>query len=170
LKSALKDIEKRRAPWWKLRSDRLIEQLQCPFTTSPDEWSNDILLLDQLVVEGLDTKWLRDSASGLGRGPDPKFASIKLAEECLLGLGLEKSDASEIVAPLKTVRDLRTKLKGHAPGTEAMTIRQRILQEYGSFRKHFLSLCTHCDSTLRRLSEIFAYGGRAKQPSVSNST
>jgi hypothetical protein len=83
LKAALRDFREQRVPWWALRDENLLERLQYPATTSGDEWANDLLLLDQLVVEGLQTKWLKVKALELGRTIDPKFASISLLKECL---------------------------------------------------------------------------------------
>jgi hypothetical protein len=155
LKAAVRDLRKQPIRWWRLRSDKLLEQLQYPATTSPDEWGNDLLLLDQLIVEGLQSKWLRNKASDLGRNPDPKFGSIKLTEECLLGLGLEEREAKGIVAPFKTAQELRTKLKGHAAGGDALRIRKEAVEIYGSFRNHFRALCGHLDESMRRLARVF---------------
>jgi hypothetical protein len=37
-----------------LRSSRTIERVQYPVTEAPEEWASEILLLDQLLVEGLE--------------------------------------------------------------------------------------------------------------------
>jgi len=153
LKAALREFRQQKVPWWDLRSEKLLEQLQYPATTSADEWANDLLLLDQLVVEGLQTRWLKDKAFELGRTLDPKFASIKLTEECLLGLGFAEDKAQKTVAPLKTTRDLRTKVKGHASGGEALKIKLEALKAHGSYRNHFQALCKDCDESIRRIGE-----------------
>jgi hypothetical protein len=88
-------------------------------TASQDEWSDELLRLDQLVVEGFEKKWLRTRAEAQGRKPEVNFASLKLIEECLLGQGFDQSDASSIVAPFRELHELRTKMKGHASGGEA---------------------------------------------------
>ena len=54
------------APWWAHRSERLVERIHYPVTNSVDEWCNEILNLDQLVVEGLKSSWLRRRAEELG--------------------------------------------------------------------------------------------------------
>jgi hypothetical protein len=65
LKHLLLDLKTREVPWWTLRSEKLIEQVHYPVTSSTDEWSNEILLLDQLVVEGFEEKYLRQKAESL---------------------------------------------------------------------------------------------------------
>jgi hypothetical protein len=142
-------------PWWTLRSEKLSEQVHYPVTASPDEWSNEILQLDQLVVEGLETKWLRNKAQLLGRTPDLKFGSIKLIEECLIGLEFAEEDAQRIAAPLRKAHDLRSKLKGHASGKDAISIKQATLAEHGSYKSHFYTLCRECDESIRAIAEAF---------------
>lgn len=153
LKAALREFRQRQAPWWELRSETLLEQLQYPATASADEWSNDLLLLDQLVVEGFQAGWLKDKARELGRTLDPQFASIKIIQECLLGLGFAEDEADKAVAPLKTAHYLRSKLKGHSSGGEALKIKQDALKAYGSYRNHFQTLCRDCDESVRRIGE-----------------
>lgn len=105
--------------------------------------------LDQLVVEGFQKKWLKAKAETLGRKPDASFGSLKQIEECLLGLGFEPRDASGTVAPLKEVHDLRSKMKGHASGSEAAAIKKRVLMEHGTLGAHFRELCRKCDESIR---------------------
>jgi hypothetical protein len=155
LKAALREFRQRQVPWWELRSEKLLEQLQYPATTSADEWANDLLLLDQLVVEGFQTRWLKDKALELGRTLDPKFASIKVTEECLLGLGFAQDEADKTVVPLRTAHHLRTKVKGHSSGGEGLRIKLEALKTHGSYRKHFHTLCKGCDESIRRIDEAF---------------
>src|SRR5580704_6991710 len=70
-------------PWWTLRSEKLINVVHYPVTASPDEWSDELLRLDQLAVEGFEKKWLKTKAEAFGRKPDAKFGPLKLIEECL---------------------------------------------------------------------------------------
>jgi hypothetical protein len=155
LRDSVRELNRERAPWWTLRSEKLIGHLHYPVTASPDEWSNEILQLDQLVVEGFETRWLKNKAQALGRTPDPNFRSLKLVEECLIALGLAEGDAQKIVAPLRKTHDLRSKLKGHASGEEAAAIRKQTLAEHGSYKNHFHILCGECDEAVRTIGEAF---------------
>jgi hypothetical protein len=155
LRTALLELSRKSTPWWTLRSAKLPDQVHYPATSSSDEWSNEILQLDQFVVEGFEETWLRKTAQSVGRSPDPKFRSVKLIEECLIGLGFEEEHASQITEPLRNLHNMRSKLKGHAAGEEAAKVRQAALAEHGSYRAHFRVLCEKCDKSIRILTEIF---------------
>jgi hypothetical protein len=155
LKNAILDLERNKVQWWTLRSSKLIEKLFYPVTNSADEWANEILHLDQLVIEGFETTWLRNKAEALGRTPDPRFGSLRLVEECLIAFGFVECDARKLVAPLKEIHNLRTKLKGHASCDEAASIRRQAVSESGSYKEHFRALCKKCDDAVRAVVEAF---------------
>jgi hypothetical protein len=152
LEQIVHELKDNGAPWWTLRSDNLLDKVHCPVTTSPDEWSDEILHLDQLLVEGFEEKWLREKARALGRILEPSFRSLKLTEECLLGLGFESDHASKVLKPLRELHDLRSKLKGHAAGKEAAELKKRALAEFGSYKEHFRALAQNCDESIRTIA------------------
>jgi hypothetical protein len=156
LKDKLRSIRRQGFEWWKLRSENLMDQVHYPATTSADEWSNEILHLDQLLVEGFVDKWLRQKATTLGRTPDPRFRSLKLIEECLIALGFEEEHARKITAPFHLLHELRSKIKGHALGEEANQIKKRTLASHGSYRNHFRTLVHECDESLHEIIEAFS--------------
>ncbi len=120
---AIRTMTAEAVPWWTLRSEALLGQLHYPVTSSADEWANELLVFDQLLVEGFETKWLRTKAQSLGRTPDQQFASLKLLAECLIGFGICADDVGKVVTPLRKLHELRSKLKGHASGNEALAVR-----------------------------------------------
>lgn len=153
LKEAVGNLHRDQVPWWTLRSEKLRDQINYPVTSSPDEWANEILNLDQLVVEGFEAKWLRNKAQSMGREPDGSFASLRLVEQCLVALGFAEDDAKKLVAPLKEVHDLRSKVKGHASGKDGAAIKKQILKKYGGYKDHFRTLCRRCDESIRAIAE-----------------
>lgn len=155
LKNAIDRLEEHPVEWWTLRSADLPNKVHYPTTSSPDDWANEILKLDQLVVEGFQEKWLRERAESAGTKPDPKFGSLKLTELCLVAAGCEPDQAIVITAPLKELHGLRTKLKGHASGGEALEIRKQMLLQHGSLAAHFRDLCRRCDESFRKIGRIF---------------
>lgn len=155
LKNIVLEVDHARVPWWTLRAEGLPSRVHYPVTSSPDEWSNEILNLDQMLVEGFETKWLKQKSIELKQTPDPKFQSLKLIEECLMGLGLEETDARKITASLHQLHWLRSKLKGHASGENATSIRKSVLTEHGGYGKHFRVLCGECDESFRSIAEHF---------------
>lgn len=153
---ALRDLQNMRVPWWRLGEESQFEKVHYPVTESVDEWANEILLLDQLLVEGFRKKWLRRKASELGLVLDSKLGSLKLTEAILAAVGIEEIQANEIMTPLYIVRDLRTKLKGHTPGRDARRARIEALKKHRSLKEHFRVLCEDCDEAFRTISDAFS--------------
>jgi hypothetical protein len=155
IKNALQALTQKPVPWWTLRSKRAVDRVHYPVTPSADEWANELLHLDQLVVEGFETKWLRNKAQALGRSIEASLKSLTLILECLMAIGFTKDDTSNIVAPLQRLHQLRSKLKGHAAGDEALSIREQVLSEHQSYGKHFRVLCEKCDHSIRAITKAF---------------
>jgi len=153
LREIVRELNEKQIAWWVPRAERLIDLVHYPVTSSADEWSSEILALDQLIVEGFKAKWLRHKAQSLGRTPGPELGSLKLVEECLMGLGFEEDRAREIIAPFRELHDLRSKLKAHASGGEVVSIKRRVLAEYGTYTTHFKDLCARCDDSIKAIVE-----------------
>jgi hypothetical protein len=155
VKQTLRHWHENGVPWWTLRSKNLFDKVNYPVTSSADEWMNELLNLDQLVVEGFEGKWARKQAEALGRKPDKQLGSLKLIEECLIGFGLDPEEASRAMSGLQEVHSLRSKLKGHASGDEAQAIRQGIIRNHRNFKAHFLNLSGRIDEALSGIEESF---------------
>jgi hypothetical protein len=138
-------------PWWKLRDEALTEKVHYPVTKSADEWAREIHALDKLLVEGFETRQLRSRATLLGRTIDRTWKSLKLLQEVLRGLGKDDAEVQEVVGPLQELNFLRSKLSGHASGTEAKHIKAGSLKEYKTYSVHFRQLCARCDAAVRML-------------------
>jgi hypothetical protein len=155
LKQFAQQLDHLEVRWWTLRSEELLARAHYPVTTSPDEWATEILNLDQLIVEGFETKWLRKTAIKLGRNPPANYQSLKLIEECLMALGFAEAHARGTTAPMHNLHLLRTKLKGHAQGEDAPGIRKAAIAQHGSYSKHFRALCGECDEGMHVISDTF---------------
>jgi len=121
-------------------------------TEASEEWANEIMALDKLIVEGFEERWLRKRATDLKQAIKPSDRSLLLVEACLRGIGYEEEDASKLVAPLRELHNLRSKLKGHASGSEANALRKAALKAHRTYRKHFADLCGRCDEALRAIA------------------
>lgn len=155
LKEFVQQLDHLQVPWWTLRSEQSLARAHYPVTVSPDEWANEILHLDQLVVEGFETRWLRKTAVELGKNPPANYQSLKLIEECLMALRFEEEHARSVTAPMHELHFLRSNLKGHASGEGATAIRKEVIAQYGSHGKHFRALCGECDEGVRTIAEQF---------------
>ena len=137
------------------RDGNATQKVQYPYTSSRDEWADEIMNLDQLLIEGLEEKWLRRKAKELGRNPDDKIRALKLIEECLIAVGFEEVHAYKLMSPFHEVHNLRSTLKGHASGSEAEEVKKQALQKFGSFRQHFEHICAECDESLETIINAF---------------
>lgn len=157
LKEHARRLNDDQVPWWTLRSEDAIDRSQSPITASPDEWANELLHLDQLIVEAFEKAWFKNELSRAGKIADPKVASLFLTEQCIAEWIQDPTEAKRIVSPLRTLHELRSKLKGHAVGKSTQTqLRQQALNEHGSYKEHFRVLCGACDEALRKITEIIA--------------
>ncbi|WP_262964286.1 hypothetical protein [Methylobacter psychrophilus] len=155
LKRKLDTLYSEDVNWWKLRDQEAPGKVHYPYTNSRDEWAEEILNLDQLLVEGLEEKWLRKKAKDLKCNPDERLRALKLIEIILVAANFEEFHAREIMSSLHIVHNLRSVLKGHTSGTKAEKIRKDALTEHGSFRKHFEKICTDCDESIEILASAF---------------
>jgi hypothetical protein len=148
LKYKLEKLSSANVGWWILRDKGASDKVHYPFTNSKDEWAEEILNLDQILVEGFEYKWLRKKAKELGCNPDDNLRALKLLEQILIASGFENEHAKKIMTPFHVVHNLRSILKGHTSGTEAESERKKALSIYGSYRKHFEKICADCDESI----------------------
>jgi len=153
VKRKITALQKRKVPWWRFRSKELFDKALYPFTQSADEWQDEIMNLDQLLVEGFDDKWLRRTAKTLGRSPELSFRSIRLIEDCLIGSGFEEDHARSITSPLRELHALRTTVKAHSTGQTLAQAKRDAITNHGSYRKHYVDLCARCDEALELVTE-----------------
>jgi hypothetical protein len=69
-----------------------------------------------------------------------------------------------VVAPLRELHHIRSKVKGHASGQEAEALKREILQRHGSYRKHFRSLCEACDEAVKIIAAALNNGASDSPP------
>lgn len=151
LKCEIVELDERAPEWWQPRGDDLRKAVHNPVTSSVNEWSDEILALDQLVNEGFLLGPLRALAKSLGVKPQDDWRQFKLLEECLAAKKADGVDAKAVIDPLRRLRDLRNHLKGHASPRRQELIKQAI-SNYGSFRAHFEYVADVVQETLKVLA------------------
>lgn len=154
VKYEISKLDGLRPPYWQPRGDGLRQAVHYPLTASVDEWSNAILALDQLVIEGFATKPLRNRLTDAGRTFDKQWGTLKLLQEVLIAGGMDEDEAADIMASLRTTHDLRSKTKGHAAESEKAALVKKAKTDHGSLPAHFKALVTGVQETLDRLIEL----------------
>lgn len=123
-------------PWWKMSSLDILERLNYPTADSEDDWKKEIIALDQVLVEGLQYKWLRGRAKNLGCNVDKEWKSVKLLEQCLIYSGVDEDRAKLIVSPLRKLHNMRSK-SSHTESKDIVELSKQAFKEHGSYRKHY---------------------------------
>lgn len=156
LKNLIEQLNQRQVPWWKMANQSFTHRVRYPVTNSADEWLKEIHNLDKLLIESFVGKWFKEKAQSLGRKLDPTLGSLKLIEQCLIGLKYEERDAQQIVAPLQKVHSLRC-LEGHLSSEKELNSHQKqAIKEYGNYQNHFRDLCQQCHHSIAEILENFS--------------
>jgi hypothetical protein len=158
LKRRLEALRVAGIAWWSLKNPQLPDRVHCPVTASQEEWANELMALDQLVVEGLSRSYFKSKAEAAGITIEPQWGSLKLISEVLMHAKVNEEEATAIVAPLKSLNDLRSKMKGHAGGSDAKAIREALIAKHGDLKLHFRSLVEDCDRAIALMDELAEAG------------
>ena len=153
LKRKLDHLDDEGVSWWKMKNRSVKDSLHPVVTKSVDEWKEEILKLDQVLIEGLVKKSLKAKAKELGQNPPDRDRELKLVEWCLLGCGFDAEHAYEVMTPLHEAHHQRSVLKGHIPGQTAEQIRSDAIKQFGSLGGHFNDLCERCLDSLNTIHE-----------------
>lgn len=154
LKQRLQSLYDRRLAWWNLKNSKLLERAHYPVTDAQEEWANELMLLDQLVVEGFSRRYFKIKAEGLGIGVDLQWGSLKLIGEVLLHQQVNNDEINAVVTPLRLLHDLRSKMKGHVSGSAANAMRDGLIAEHGSLKSQYRALAGDCDRAMALLTEF----------------
>ena len=140
LKRLLSKMNDSSLDWWKLKTSEGLTKLHYPYTDSKDEWADELLNFDQVIVEGFDKKSLKARANELSAHVENKFGTLKIIENILIAKGFEIEDAHSLMSVFHEVHNLRNKVKGHVSGSEAEDLRKKALKDHGSYNNHFKQL------------------------------
>ena len=150
LQICIQNLHEAGVPWFTLREPALLDQLHYPLTPSDKSWSDTLIALAKLVVEGLERKYFEATAKQHGANGDGKWGSIRWLQEAMTASGVVEDVAAEVLTPLKTVQNLRTKLSAHSGGSEAASLRADLIRKHVTARAHI----GHLSGELLRSLEI----------------
>lgn len=144
--------------WWGLSSsdtlELMINRVHYPRTRSPDEWKNEILELDRLLVEGLNREWLKDKARNSPVEVGTRPGSIGLIKHCLMGMGIDKEEAEGTVSPLRELHNHRNKL-AHVDHGAAGRLKADAISRFESYTRHYTHIVKECLVTFKELNDHF---------------
>ena len=158
LKSRLESLNAEGILWWELKDPQLLDRVHYPVTSSQEEWATELMALDQLLIEGLNRSFFKTKAEVAGITVDPKWGSLKLIGELLKYAQINGDEASAIITPLMLLHKLRSKMKGHASGSEATAIHKEIIAKYGDLKTQFRDLADQCDRAIALMVEFSEAG------------
>lgn len=138
--------------WWALREDKLLERLLPPHSGSRDDWAESFMDLSKLVVEGFQTKAIREKLSACGAPFEERDQSIALIER-LAAFVLQLPQPQRLEG-LRTVQLIRSKVKGHAGSSQASQISQQALNDHESYAAHFLFVAKQVAEEMDRIEQL----------------
>ena len=142
--------------WWQVRGEELRQTVHYPITTSPDEWGDSLLALDQLLVEGFASKAIRSRLDALNSTYEKDWGTLRLLQELLVAQGFAPADAADTMEPLRTLHFLRSKVKGHASVAQRQQLIKDARTEHGSLKDHFRQLAFDCQEAFEKTCTALA--------------
>ena len=140
--------------WWKLREENLLKRVNKPLTTSRDEWAEAFMDLSKLLVEGFQVKAIRMRLREADIAFSEEDKSIALLEKLLANH--HKSADLQRLEGLRTVQNIRNKVKGHSGGRDATNLSEAALMKHGTYSSHFNETCRKVVDELKRIEQGFS--------------
>jgi hypothetical protein len=154
LQTILTNLHESDLEWFTLREPHLVSQMHYPLTSSAKAWSDTLVILAKLVVEGLEKKYFEDYAKSRGAKGDTNWGAINWLQEAMTISGTSSEVVDEVIAPIRAVQKLRSKLGAHSGGSEAASIRAELLRLHKTPRLHIEHLCDQLAKSLTVLRNL----------------
>ena len=151
LKAQIERLDQTPPTWWQIRGGPLIEKVLYPATDSADEWGNEVLALDHMIVEGFLPKPLREIIKANGGSFEKDWGSLKLLETALSLTGRTAEEARELVSPLRELHLLRNTAKAHGDASGRVAVVAAARKAHGTLRNHFRDLAGRTRSAFKQI-------------------
>ena len=151
LKRQVRSLDRNPPGWWKKRGEEIVSRVLNPVTDSSEEWGNELLALDHLVVEGFFTKGLRTIITDRGGTFEKEWGSLNLLEVVLSLVDGTESQAKMVVAPLKELHHLRNPVKAHGDSKGRKEAIAAARKTHGTLRKHFQDLVNRMHKSMEKI-------------------
>lgn len=153
LKRQIELLDKDEPIWWKPRRRIMLDATRYPVGKSINDWGNELLNLDHLIVEGFQVKGLRALVTSKGGDFDKNWRSLGLLKACLEIFDVEEN-VDEILKPLHTLHNLRNPVKAHADPKGLKKAVKDARMNFGDFRNHYKVLVTELYKSLSEIRNI----------------
>ncbi len=148
LKARIRRLDELSPPWWKTRGPEIIDAVHYPVTDSIEEWGDELLSLDQLVVEGFYLKGLKKLVDGRGAQYEESWGSLKLVEVLLKAMGHTEGEINASLQPLKELHGLRNPAKAHGEPRRRTQAVKEARAKSGTLRQHVKELTSKLDDAM----------------------
>ncbi|MGL1934473.1 MAG: hypothetical protein OCD01_05615 [Fibrobacterales bacterium] len=155
-KSKINDLIYKKVKWWKLRHSELLRKVQYPYTASKDEWAEEIMNLDKVLVEGLEQSQLKIIAKNLEceLPKDKNLKSLQLLDLILKKSGFSDEKAFSTLTSFHVLHRLRSEIKGHVWNSDAEAHKKSAIKDHGSFMNHYKKILGDCDTSLDTIMNV----------------
>ena len=137
LKYLLSNFVQNNVQWWQLKDRKMLDQLSYPHTDSKDEWAEELLRLDQVIIEGFNQSVIKNIAEQVSAKVERNYRSLKLLESILIAKDFDTEYARQIMSVFHEIHNLRSSQKGHVSGNSAEDERKSIIKKHKSYKAHF---------------------------------
>ena len=149
----LREWQQQNISWWKAGEEELFDRANPPISSSKDEWAEAFMDLAKLIIEGFNFKFIRNELDKKSISYENGSKSIALLELLLTAHHLAGGAAK--LNGLRTIQNIRSKVKGHSNGTDGRKLAEAALAEHGSYAEHFKSVCSEVVDELRQIERLF---------------
>ena len=151
LKGLIQTLDREGPTWWRLRGEALVEEVLYPASDSVEEWGNEVLALDHMVIEGFLVRGLKSIIEAHGGTHEKEWGSLKLLEVALSAAGHTEDQAKEMVGPLRELHGLRNPARAHGDpdGRQAAVAAAR--KAHGTLRRHFQELVGRVRDSVKQI-------------------
>jgi len=150
LKMQIKSLDSFPPSWWKPRGEEIIDKVLDPATDSVEEWGNEVLAFDHLIVEGFLVKPLKAIIEANGGKYEKDWRSLKLLELGLSKTGCTDEQAKKIVEPLRELHGLRNAM-AHSDPTSKDNAVALARKRHHTLRNHFKYLTIRIRDSMNQI-------------------
>ena len=156
IKQRLRKWERKKAWWWKARSESQYDAVSYPSGDNRNEWGEGFLNLCKLVVEGFPKRTIAAYMSERGIPHDNKEGSLTLLRRAVDNNIDGDGDSSTSLAGLFYAQNIRTKVKSHASGESSVRLLRDAIRDHGSLSSTFRATCASIAAELEKIENALS--------------